>query len=693
MKGRSRPGDSTAILARIPEHIPEQPAKLMGGSGALTTIDRLLAERSKVLLHGMGGIGKTALAASFATGWIQNSGGPVLWLRVGSQSAEQVYHALARPFGYQDRLATAVHESREREELAHLLAEAGATLLVFDDVWWNRRALTAVLDATPGNVPVLATSRQRFSGLGAIFDVTNLDPSSALDLLSYHAERDCRQDDAAARICAQLGGHPFSIERAGKLLSRRNWSASTLLERLNKSRPENLALPDVGSKERSSVQAMLDTTVAALDKKEEILLHNIGHFFAPALTTEVLQLHVGAAQDVAPSLDALQDWGLLQYIPEERHRVAQYRPHDLTFSYARGRASDEQLNRALDTLLSLSRAHRTPANSDVAAVIPLLQNFMGAVKYAMGNERYRDVEEIVWNLHTKQQLSQYHGFFAECIALLEEAVEAARHVGDAEHEGAYVGNIGKLCSLTGRVEEAYRYHEQALEIAIRAGDTAGIAIDLGNLGEVASALGRYAEAIEHGRRGLAIIRKTNDLRHECILLRYLGLTYSRAHDHEAADNCFTEALAISVRIGDQHQEHLLLGCLGDLAFDQSAFRDAAVHFTKALALAERLDHQTARAEGLVRLGCVHINLGENLEALRDFENAVAAMRDLQDQRGEADAFFNMGIAYVNLKRYDRATESYRQALQIAEEIGDVPLGLNVRDAMEHAEWQSRIELG
>ena len=279
----------------------------------------------------------------------------MLWLRVGSSSAEQVYQALARPFGQQESMATAVHQSREREHLHNLLTNSGATLMVFDDVWWNRHALSEVLAAVPSGAPVLATSRQRFSGVGAIFDVRDLGISDALELLSFHANRDCSQDSHASEVCEQLSGHPYSIELAGKLLERRNWSPSTLLERM-KGQPHDLTIPDYSARERSSVAMMLHTTLEALDKKERSLYLACGHFFAPAATAEMLQLHVGEGQRVEPSLDQLDDWGLLRYIRETSTHAAHYRLHDLSFSYSRARADDVKRTAALETLVTYSKA-------------------------------------------------------------------------------------------------------------------------------------------------------------------------------------------------------------------------------------------------------------------------------------------------------------------------------------------------
>ena len=247
-------------------------------------------------------------------------------------------------------------------------------------------------------------------------------------------------------------------------------------------------------------------------------------------------------------------------------------------------------------MLALGNAHLTPSSVDVAAVVPLVDGFIGAAKFALTAKRFNDVETIAWNLHRKQQLSQYHGFFAECFSLLDLAIGAARATSNGEHEGAYVGNIGKLLTLTGRHEEALARHREALEIAIKAGDAAGIAIDISNIGQACSHLGRHEEAIASGLRGLEMICRTNDVRHEGILLRYLGLIYQAAGDPEEALSCFSKALDIALRREDPDQEHYVVLCIAGLTAQMQMYEESIRYSKLALAGAERINSAQTAAD-------------------------------------------------------------------------------------------------
>jgi hypothetical protein len=60
------PGAPSAVLVRSPDELPEGPRIVIGRNSTLKELQSLLNERRRVLLTGLGGCGKTALAAGLA---------------------------------------------------------------------------------------------------------------------------------------------------------------------------------------------------------------------------------------------------------------------------------------------------------------------------------------------------------------------------------------------------------------------------------------------------------------------------------------------------------------------------------------------------------------------------------------------------------------------------------------------------
>ena len=93
---------------------------------------------------------------------------------------------------------------------------------------------------------------------------------------------------------------------------------------------------------------------------------------------------------------------------------------------------------------------------------------------------------------------------------------------------------------------------------------------------------------------------------------------------------------------------------------------------KALRLAERLDEARAasRAHGI--FGRVFGRIGDSEKARENLERSVALARE--SDRGEAvRALLTLGYHLeVSEADYEGAAEAYREALELAQEVGDLP---------------------
>ncbi|MBN1564918.1 MAG: DUF4062 domain-containing protein, partial [Anaerolineae bacterium] len=80
----TRRGAISAVFYQDAAQVFDAPERLIGRDDLLATIAPQIARAGHILLHGFGGIGKTALAGTLAKQHIAAGRGPVLWLRAGS---------------------------------------------------------------------------------------------------------------------------------------------------------------------------------------------------------------------------------------------------------------------------------------------------------------------------------------------------------------------------------------------------------------------------------------------------------------------------------------------------------------------------------------------------------------------------------------------------------------------------------
>ncbi|MCB0172854.1 MAG: hypothetical protein KDJ97_20145, partial [Anaerolineae bacterium] len=280
-------GDGAMVInniERIPirwqrpqETKPRLAAAGVGRGEELTELhNRLIAQRGTAVVssgtsaavRGQPAIGKTTLAAMYATRYADHYGGGVLWLDIGpqKQTAADAIPVLQRIASYayeHDARAQEILEncefSAERVQalLQVLLGEYGPLLVVLDDVW-HPELVEELQQAFPANCYVLLTTRDydvAFSLEETEAAIQRLDVLSADDarLLLQTKVRDLTPT-LADRIAAGLGYHAQALVLAAGALSarkkqRHDQTAEEILQRVATGRGFG-DLPRMGKTER-----------------------------------------------------------------------------------------------------------------------------------------------------------------------------------------------------------------------------------------------------------------------------------------------------------------------------------------------------------------------------------------------------------------------------------------------------------
>ncbi len=380
---------TTAILAHIPDDVPEQPKRLIGREDLIEEVQERLDENEHVLLRGFGGMGKTALAAEIAARYVSEGKGPIIWLRAGAVEADVLFEALGRLFGAQQTIASTTGDERIKA-VRHLLKETKG-LLVLDDVW-NGASLANMVKAIPRGMPLLVTSRHRFP-LDEIIEVGELKPNQALKLLHLHIRgQDFSDDPNAMHLCEVLGYHAFALEIASKSLKVYQFTPADLLRQIEDS-PHDLTMPaNFGELGRTGIKSLLDASVSALHKTLYDVFVALGGMFEPSSTTELLALAMRSdPQDIQDALSQLELRGLVS--ARSYNAVAYYRLHDLAYSYARTMFINQGLS--YQAVIEACRDYAAAHKDDLDALEVEQSNILEAAEAA----------------YQSSQLETFHGYY------------------------------------------------------------------------------------------------------------------------------------------------------------------------------------------------------------------------------------------------------------------------------------------
>jgi len=610
-----------------PRQVPAPPPDFVGRDEDLRALESQLSGGASIsAVHGLGGVGKTALALKLAERLSRSHPDGQLFFDL---------QGYTRPRTWQEAMAHVIHAFLPEERLPDGDAKLAA---LYRTVLTGKRVLLVLDNAAdeelvrqllpPPGCMLLVTARKRLyvDGLQP-HDLDALQPSQSVALLRSIAPR---LDEAAAAEIAERCGHlPLALRLAGKtLLKRRDLSPQRYLERLKATRLQ--MLNDVAASIRLSEEQLPELVRS---KWPELSVLSGG--FEASWAAAVWGVDETTAEDHLATLleQSLLDWD------DERQM---YRLHDLVREYGRER---------------MDAAAREGAEGRHA------RYFRDAVADAEG--RFLKGAEIPDALRAFDRAwPDAQAAFAWAGRRPETDEEAARLRRD------YPNRSLNIRILRQHPEQQVAWSTAAVAAARQLGDRAGEGVALNHLGVAHAALGRPRQAVEFFERRLAVAREIGDRRGEGSALSGLGKAYAALGQPAKAAEFHERRLALGLAIGDRRGEGVALGNLGK-AYAALGDQPRAVEFhEKRLAVAGEIGDRRGVGNALGGLGLAYAALGQPRRAVEYHERRLAVAREIGDRRGEGDALGDLGKAFAALGESDRAVEHYQKSIAVTREIGD-----------------------
>jgi tetratricopeptide (TPR) repeat protein len=650
-------------------------------------------------IGGMGGIGKTELAKRVA-GKLkrQYPHGQVLVAMQGTTesplSPEQAMREVLQALDPERQFPA---ELKELTRMYHRALQDKRVLLLLDNAK-DYQQVAALLP--PAGCGLLVTSRANIH-LGADdIDLDTLEPKPARELLASITRKRAFPANDLDRIAERCGYLPLALRAAGIFLAvHRDWSLDDYLQELasKKSRLERLKAQDI------DVAATLGLSAAQLEREQPELyarwrmLSVFPAPFAHIAAAEVWGLDESAARDGLSTL--VSGYSLVLYDGQtKRHRL-----HDLMRDVA------ARLSEPDDPALTTAHRRHAEHYRKILALADDLylkggENLLKGLGLFDQERRHIEAGRAWAAAHAKEDeaatrlADEYPDAGAyvlglrlhprEQISWLDDALAAARALGDRRGEGNRLGNLGNRYAELGEPRKAIEHYEQALGIHREIGDRRGEGNDLDNLGTRYAELGEPRKAIGYHEQALGIHREIRDRRGEGADLGSLGSRYAELSEPRKAIEHYEQALAISREIGDRRGEGNHLGNLGTCYAELGEPRKAIEHYEQALGIHREIGDQRGEGNALGNLGNCYAELGEPRKAIEHYEQALAISREIGDRRGESNHLFNMADELIKLGEKDRALALARESLRIKEEIED-PWTEKVRAALARWEQQAK----
>ncbi|UUU23939.1 tetratricopeptide repeat protein [Streptomyces sp. DSM 40750] len=194
-------------------HLPDRTGQFVGRERELRLLDAAFGEAGGLVVHavhGLGGIGKSTLAAHWAAVHAADFN-PVWWITAETETdLDSGFAALGRAL--QPALVGILTEEAFRERTIQWLASNGGWLIVLDNVS-DPAVIRPLLARAPGGRFLVTTRRSSTSwrGIARTLDLDVLAPAEAVELFTGIYDGPA---DGVEELCAELGCLPLAVDQA-----------------------------------------------------------------------------------------------------------------------------------------------------------------------------------------------------------------------------------------------------------------------------------------------------------------------------------------------------------------------------------------------------------------------------------------------------------------------------------------------
>ncbi|WP_420628003.1 NB-ARC domain-containing protein [Candidatus Leptofilum sp.] len=620
------------------------------------------------VLHGMGGVGKTTLAARLAYECRHHFPDGVLWARVDTSSVMSILSLFA------DAYNVSVHqysdEATRSQAVRNLLAGKQA-LIILDNV--ERSEQVRSLLPPTGNCAVLLTTRNRNLRVARGASHFHIRPLStkrkeALILFSriigdsvVHTKKESFGD-----IAALLGHLPLAIAIiAGRLAYEPGWTTARILQQLKETKRRLDAVSD----EDQSIHATFKVSYAALPVRLQSFFAALGIFEGDDFDLDAITAVTNTTLEEAhTNVIQLCSLSLMQHGKNDRFYL-----HPLLKDYAKLQLNDPHVHeRAVRHFLAYLQKHK----NDYDAVELEFQNTIGVLEQAYEHGHYSLYVEGV------RDISQYlsiRGLYDIAAFHLTRACQVAGKTDDLPNLVKLSNRLGQLEIRWGNVQKGIESHQKSLQLAYTSEEPELIGEAYKYLGMAYHQQGEYEQAERFWSDGVELAQKHQLTQLHCTLLNGLGaLAVNDKADFEQAKRLYEEGLALAQQLEDKPTSALILMNLGFLAFRAGDYKQTKRCYDESCDLANAVGFRLLQAILSQRQAHLHMaHIGDYGQAGQTLIAGEAIAQELNNPRVLTLLVTALGECSWQLRDLPQAEAYFSRALELTKSVGDADLLIDV----------------
>ncbi|MEV8438230.1 tetratricopeptide repeat protein [Actinosynnema sp. NPDC051121] len=657
--GEPGPPVDGAVPRQLPAHSPQ----FSGRHAELDALDVLLDDTPTVVIDGMAGVGKTALALHWAH---RNADGfPDGQLYVNLRGVDPISAPLLPAEavrGFLDALGVppdSIPVDLHAQAALYRSRVATRRMLIVLDNAADAEQVRPLLPGGDSPSRVVVTSRDRLTSLvteegahAVPLAVPDGEEAEALLALRLGGRRAAAEPEAVRLLVERCARLPLALAvtaaRAGAVP---HVPLRDLADELGDEQ-DRLDVLDAGDP-RTSLRAVFSWSYRTLPAPAARLFRLLG--VAPGPDTG---LHAAASllgADVSSTRRVAAELTRAHLL--EEHTPGRFRCHDLLRAYAAELAEEDPADRDAAVLRVLDHYLHTgfaaslaiepfrhpvalapPVPGVVVRPIPSRREAAAwftaeyaCVLAAVDRAATTGLDVHAWQLPwTFTSFLYWYGHRHDLVACLGTAMAATRRLGDVAARAVTHRLLGNAYSDLGRRDESLAELARAAATFHEIGDVEGEAVARYSTAVVLDRFGMPAEAIDRAHEALELYRRTGNRTVEARTLSAIGWFEARlGHYDHALEQC-GRALELLQALGDRQGEADTLNSMGFAKAGLGLHEEAVAHHRRALELWRESGNDSHRAKTLTQLGDIHAAAGDGRAAREAWRQALEVFESLGD---------------------------------------------------------------